>query len=60
MLAEVLLQGVMQQVRGRMGAADALAALGIDPGGGRGAQFDPALAQMPAVEREAAVDLACR
>ncbi len=41
-----------------MGAADALAALGIDPRGGRGAEFDPPFAQMPAVEREAAVDLA--
>ena len=56
-LAEVFLQGVVQQVRGRVGPADALAALGIDPGGDRGAQFDPALAQMAAVEREAAVDL---
>ena len=32
-LAEVLLQGVVQQVRGRVGAADALAARGVDPGG---------------------------
>ena len=56
-LAEVLLQGVMEQVRGRVGAADALAALGVDPRGGRGAEFDAALAQMAAMQREAAVDL---
>ena len=58
MLAEVFLQGEVQEVRGRMGAADALAALDVDRRGGRGAEFDPPFAQVPAVEREAAVDLA--
>ena len=33
MLAEVLLQRVVQDVRGRVGAADALPALGVDLGG---------------------------
>ena len=53
----MLSQGVVQQVRGRVGAADALPPLGIDPGGDRVAQLDPAFAQMAAVQREAAVDL---
>ena len=44
-------------MRGECAPADALAAFEIDPGGGRGAQLDASLAQMPAVKREAAVDL---
>ena len=47
----------MQQVRGRVGPADALPAVGVDPGGDLVAQRDLAFAQMPAVQREAAVDL---
>ena len=57
MRPEDFLQGVMQQMRGGVRPANALAAFDIDLGDGRGAQLDPSLAEMAAVERKTAVDL---
>ena len=48
MLAQVLLQGVVQNVRGRVGPANALPAAGVDAGRHRGALLELALAQMAA------------
>ena len=52
-LAQVLLQRVVQNVRGRMRPANAGAPVDIDSGRDRHAEFQDALAQMAAMQHEA-------
>ena len=58
--AEVLLQGVVQDVRGRVGAANALPALVIDAGGDFGAGFHRAVERGGRSERSGRRLFACR
>src|SRR5690606_30264877 len=57
MLAEVLMQGVVQDVGGRVRPADRLASRGVDAGLGMGADLDGAVVDPADVEDEAAVAL---
>ena len=56
-LAQVRAEGVVEQMGGRMGPADARPAPRIDPRGNRRAQFQAAFAEVAAVQDQRAVDL---